>query len=148
MRQIYIPYYKWECFNNGMWKKVNDKKTESELLDKAVLFTGNHIVYGKAMGKAIVLWKYSMLNFLTNKSMNRKAYLGHCAVFVEKQIPEYIVRMAWKRLTDKQRELADLEAEKYIKEWELHYMKKSMIILKLGKKDATHKEYQTKLLLK
>ena len=29
-----------------------------------------------------------MLNFLTNKSMNRKAYLGHCAVFVEKQIPE------------------------------------------------------------
>jgi len=131
-----------------MWKKVNDKKTELELLNKAILFTGNHILYGEAMGKAIVLWKYSMLNFLTNKSMNRKAYLGHCAVFIEKQIPENIVRMAWKRLTNKQRELADLEAEKYIKEWELHYMKKSMITLKLGKTGVTHKEYQTKLQLK
>lgn len=148
MKQVYIPYYKWECFKSGMWNKVKNKKIEIELLDKAVLFTGNHILYGEAMRKSIGLWKYSMLNFLSNKSMNRKAYLGHCAVFVEKQIPEYIVRMAWKKLTKKQRELADLEAEKYIKEWELHYMKKSMITLKLGKKDVIQKGFQMKLQLK
>jgi hypothetical protein len=148
MKQVYVPYWKWECYNNGMWDKVNDKSLELNLLNKAIVFTGNHILYGKAMGKAIVLWKYSMLNFLTNKSMNRKAYLGHCAVFIEKQIPEYIVRMAWKRLTNKQRELADLEAEKYIKEWELQHMKKSMITLKIGKKDVIQKEYQTKLQFK
>tara|TARA_R110002012_G_scaffold43120_1_gene116764 strand:+ start:3682 stop:4077 length:396 start_codon:yes stop_codon:yes gene_type:complete len=131
-----------------MYKKVNNKKTELDLLNKAILFTGNHIIYGEAMKKAIVLWKHSMLNFLTNKSINRKAYLGHCAVFVEKQIPEYIVRMAWKSLTNKQRELANLEAEKYIKEWEMHYMKKSIITLKLGKTGVTQKEYQMRFPLK
>jgi len=148
MKQIYVPYWKWECFNSGMWDNVNNKYLEDKLLSEAIEFTGNHILYGRSMGKVVVSWKCSMLNFLSNKSMNRKAYLGHCAVFIEKQIPEYIVRMAWKQLTNKQRELANLEAEKYIKEWELHYMKKSMIILELGKKDATHKEYQMKLQLK
>lgn len=37
-----------------------------------------------------------MKNFLTNSSINRKAYLGHCAVFYKLQIPEYIVRISWK----------------------------------------------------
>ena len=145
MKQVYIPYWKWECFKCGMWDKVGDKISESEMIISATNFTGNHVIYGKAMQKAISSWKYSMLNFLTNKSINRKAYLGHCAVFIEKQIPEYIVRAAWKNLTDRQRLLANMEAEKYIKEWENNYMKKSMNTLVFGKKGATAKGYQMKL---
>lgn len=130
-----------------MWSKV-DKQTEIELLKKAIEFTGDHILYGSAMKEVAFKWKNSMINFLTNKSINRRAYLGHCAVYYKLQIPEYIVRKAWKELTEKQRILADNVAEQTIKEWELWYIRKSMNILRNGKKNAIKTEYQMKLQLK
>lgn len=131
-----------------MWSKVKSKEEENELLKKAIDFTGDHILYGKAMREVVWVWKNSMLNFLTNKSINRRAYLGHCAVYYKLQIPEYIVRMAWKKLTNEQRRLADLQAENTIKEWEKQYTIKSMNTLKSGSENVTKKGFQTKLQLK
>lgn len=127
-----------------MWSKV-DKKTEIAMLTKAIEFTGNHILYGRAMIDVSKKWTYSMLNFLTNKSANRKAYLGHCAVFYKLQIPEYIVRTAWKELTDEQRRLANLQAENTINYWELCHMKRLSDTLENGREDVTKMGYQMKL---
>ena len=118
------------------------------MLKKAIEFTGNHILYGQAMGKVIYSWNNTMKNHLTNISMNRRAFLGHCAVCYELQIPEYLVRNAWKYLDDEQRRLADLQAEKHIKDWELWYMKELKNTLNYGKNGATKMGFQTKLLLK
>jgi len=144
MKQVYKPYWKWECYKNGMWNKV-DKITEKEMLEAAIKFTGNHILYGEQMRKVIYKWSNTIENHLTNKSINRRAFLGHCAVYYKLQIPEYIVRSAWKQLTDKQRILADNEAEKTIKEWELWYMRKLINISMNGKNAVTQMEYQMKL---
>lgn len=130
-----------------MWNKVN-KKVEDEMLSKAILFTGNHILYGKAMDDVAFKWKHTMLNNLTNKSINRRAFLGHCAVCYALQIPEYLVRQAWKSLTNKQRNLADEVAEKTIKKWELWYINESQSISKFGKKDVIKKGYQMRLQFK
>ena len=146
MIQVYKPYWKWECYNNGMWNKVN-KKTESIMLETAIEFTGNHILYGKSMNDVVFKWNNTIENHLTNKSINRRAFLGHCAVFYKHQIPEYIVRMAWKELNNEQRRLADLEAERTIKEWEIWYMIKLEGISKCGKKDAIKKDFQMRLQL-
>lgn len=146
MKQVYIKYWKWECYKSGMWSKV-DKKTESKMLDLSIKFTGNHILYGEAMSEVIYVWKNTMINHLTNTSINRRAFLGHCAVFYKLQIPEYIVRIAWKSLTDKQRQLADYQAELNIKKWELWYTNGLENTLMSGKKDVIVKEYQTKLQL-
>ena len=127
-----------------MWLKSDN---ESELLKKAIEFTGNHILYGNAMNDVIYKWHHTMENHLTNLSINRRAFLGHCAVFYRLQIPEYIVRKAWKELNNKQRDLADNQAEKFIKEWELWYTKKLMITSRRGKIDVIKKGYQMKLLL-
>lgn len=129
-----------------MWLRVN-KVTEEIYLKAAIEFTSNHTIYGKAMGEVAYLWKNTMENHLTNMLINRKAFIGHCAVFYKLQIPEYIVRMAWKSLTDRQRYLANYAAEQTIKEWELWYMKKLQNTSIHGKKDVTQKEYQTKLQL-
>ena len=146
MKQVYIKYSKWECYKNGMWSKVS-KSVEDEMLKSAIEFTSDHILYGNAMNEVIYKWDNTMVNHLTNKSINRRAFLGHCAVYYKIQIPEYIVRKAWKFLTDEQRILADNEAEKAIKNWEIWYTRKLENTLKLGKKDVTTKEYQMKLLL-
>jgi hypothetical protein len=127
-----------------MWNKV-DKQTELIMLKKAIIFTGNYVDYEKSMNDVVFKWKNTMLNNLSNLSINRKAFLGHCAVFYKMQIPEYIVREAWKMLTDEQRIKANISAENTIKKWELWYMNESKSILKHGKKDAIKTGYQTKL---
>ncbi len=127
-----------------MWNKV-DKSAESTMLETAIKFTGNHILYGNSMRDVAFKWSNTMENHLTNKSINRRAFLGQCAVFYKHQIPEYIVRKAWKELSDEQRRLADLEAEKTIKEWEIWYMRKLEGTLKCGKNDAIKTGFQTRL---
>lgn len=124
MKQIYHPYYKWECFKNGMWRKES-KQYEQNMIQEIIDFTGNHILYGDAMFQVIRSWKYSMENFLTNKSINRRAYVGHAACCYEKKYPEYLVREAWGTLTNNQRSLANQRADAAILHWENHIHKKN-----------------------
>ena len=141
MKQIYHHYQLWECYKNGMWISSNcDIK-----LKQAIEFTSDHIIYGNAMFEVINNWKYSCENFLSNKSINRKAYLGHCAVSFKLNIPECITRKAWKYLTKEQQDLANNEALINILKWE--QKKELESISQIGRKNATNKEYQTKLLL-
>lgn len=144
MKQVYLPYWKWECYKSGMWNKVSSAQ-EHEMLKLAIEFTGNHILYGKAMKDVVFKWNNTMENHLTNVSINRKAFLGQCAVFFKYQIPEYIVRKAWKSLTIKQQILADNVAQQTIKEWELWYKRKLTNTLSCGKKDVIKMEYQMRL---
>jgi hypothetical protein len=141
INQVYIPYYKWEDYKNGMWNRNVDN--ENDLLKKAIYFTGDHKKYGESMNIVVKLWVNTMANSLTNPSINHKAFVGHCAVSYQLSIPEYITRKAWKYLNQKQRDLADWEAEKAIRKWRVLYLN----TLKLGKKDVI-KNYQMKLQLK
>jgi hypothetical protein len=144
LKRLYHPYYKWECYKNGMWDKLT-KKDELILLPKAISFTSNHVFYGNAMNEVLLQWTYSMENFLSNVNINRKAYIGHAAVSYRLKIPEYITRLAWKELTDKQRLLANKEAEKAIKTWEQN--QKLNNTLKTGKENAITMDCQMRLQL-
>lgn len=113
MIRIYIPYWEWEDWINGMWSVGDESR-----LQEAIKFTSDHILYGNAMMEVISAWPRTMLNSLTNTSINRRAFLGHCAVCYKLGIQESITRAAWKFLTDQQRVAADDEATKHIKEYE------------------------------
>lgn len=147
MRQSYRPYWTWEDWLNGMWNKLPINQ-EEKMLIKALDFTSDHVKYGLAMSEVIEKWTNTMLNSLSNRSINRRAFLGHCAVSYKIQCPEYITRRAWKLLTNEQRELADLEAEKRIKEWEKTYINALMTMSENGKKDVTRTVFQMSLQLK
>lgn len=123
MKQIYHPYYKWECFKNGMWRRET-KVYESENIDSIINFTGNHVLYGNAMIEMVKTWKYSPENFLTNKSINRRAYTGHAACCYLHKWPEYLVRIAWAKLTDEQRFLANNQADIAIRQFEIQSKEK------------------------
>jgi len=122
--RVYYPYWDWECYKAGMWRKVNRIEYDT-MLKKAISFTGNHKAYGKAMRTVISAWPNTMQHHLTNSSINRKAFIGHCAVSYKLDIPEYIVRAAWKHLTEDQRRLANIQAEKAYKIWLHEYKAKS-----------------------
>jgi len=126
IKQIFIPYYEWEDYINGMWNNGNDNQ-----LKDAVIFTSNYIEYGNAMAEVIKAWPKTMLNSLTNLSINRKAFLGHCAVSYKLNIPESITRQAWGLLTNEQRFKANEIAQKHINNYDYEY-KKSIIKLHKG----------------
>lgn len=132
MKRIYHHYEKWEDWQNGMWRKVSATE-EKKHLETAISFTGDHVKYGNAMKEVIKEWNFTMQNSLTNTSINRKAFLGHCAVQYKINCPEYITRLAWKHLTDEQRFLADKVAQETIDNWiENHETKNSIIHRNMG----------------
>lgn len=118
MKQQYIHYLEWEDFHAGMWGRSDDEEGD---LHAAIQFTGDAERYGEAMRQVIKAWPRTMLHNLTNPSMNKRAFLGHCAVCYAIQIPEYIVRRAWKELTDEQRTAADAVAQQTIDQWKKEY---------------------------
>lgn len=131
--RIYKTYDKWEDWINGMWRTVS-KEEYSSYLKLAVEFTSDHVKYGEAMGLVIKKWENTMLHNLTNTSMNKRAFLGHCACCFSFNCPEYIVRDAWRLLTEKQRVDADAIAQKHIDNWINEYKTNSTGLRKdLGK---------------
>lgn len=98
-----------------MWGKV---KNRGLYLDWAIKFTGDADEYGSWMKKVVKTWRYSCEHNLSNKTQNRRAWLGHAACALAFDCPEDIVREAWKHLTQEQRDAADAVAEETIKEWE------------------------------
>lgn len=117
MNRVFVHYEKWECYKNGMWRKVSLSE-EDDFLIKATNFTGDHNLYGNAMMRVINEWPLSCSHHLSDLSINRRAYIGHAACSLEINCPEYITRMAWHLLNDNQRILANKMADLAILKWE------------------------------
>lgn len=130
IKQVWIPYWEWEDYKAGMWRKIENEEEERKLIRKAYYFTRVWQKYGRAMKKVVKAWPKTMINSLTNHSVNQRAFVGHCAVQYQLNIPEYITRIAWKQLTDKQREDADAIAQKVIDKWKKEYAKQNRKIHK------------------
>ena len=77
------------------------------------------------MRKVIMDWPRTMENSLTNMAINQRAFVGHCACCYDFNCPEYITRMAWKHLTERQRIEADAIAQKHINNWRRTYENKN-----------------------
>lgn len=117
MKRIYHPYWLWEDYKNGMWRKET-KENENTLLYKAIDFTGNDIEYGDYMLKVLNEWPYVCEHNLSNISINRQAWIGHAACCLAINCPEYITRKAWGYLTEKQQYNANKKADYAIMIWE------------------------------
>jgi len=130
MKQIYHHYLKWECYKNGMWRRTTKEEIDQHL-QSAIVFTGSHEMYGNAMTNVCNNWKYSIDHHLSDKNINRKAYIGHAACNFEHGWSEGLVRMAWWHLTDEQRELANLQALRAIECYEENRKSFGIIQLKL-----------------
>lgn len=127
IKQQYIPYWEWEDYINGMWSNNDEHR-----LQEAIEFTGDHIKYGNAMKEVIEAWPRTMLNSLTNTSINKRAFLGHCAVCYKLGICESTTRAAWKELTDQQRYDADKVAQETINNW-LHDYRNKQVYKNVGR---------------
>lgn len=110
----------WEEIEFGMWSDVYDPVS---YLAKAISFTSDHDLYGSYMIRVVNEWPISCENALTDRNLNRRAWIGHAACALAMGCPEDITRKAWGYLTSEQQEMANRQADGAIKLWEFNYRK-------------------------
>ena len=115
---IHHPFWLWEEVQHNMWGSVESR---GRWLDRAIAFTGDHLLYGSWMFRVADAWKYSCEHHLTKLETNRKPWIGHAAVALAMQCPEDIVREAWGHLTQAQQDAANAQAQAAIEYWEQRY---------------------------
>jgi hypothetical protein len=120
IKRIYHHHEKWEEVEAGMWA-ATPSQFRKMLVDNAVDFTGDHVLYGSYMLKVIKLWPYSCEHNLTAISTNRRAWVGHAACCMAIGVAEDVTREAWHYLTKKQQDLANGQATIAIKQWEINH---------------------------
>ena len=118
--RVWHDIARWEEIDAGMWSDVDDPSLH---LRKAIVFTGDHELYGSYMQRVIKEWPISCENALTDYNLNRRAWVGHAACAMALGCPEDITRKAWGYLTDEQQEMANRQADGAIKAWEFNYRK-------------------------
>jgi|TARA_Y100000034_G_scaffold133644_1_gene199709 vacuolar-type H+-ATPase catalytic subunit A/Vma1 len=117
MKRIFHPYYLWEDWKAGMFKKkINEN--EEKLSKQARELLSNENEFFKVAYKVIKEWKYSSEHNLTNKSRNRQAWLGQASCCYKLGVPEYITKYGWRLLDLGQQNKANKIADKVIKIWE------------------------------
>lgn len=103
-----------------MWQKISDDDRPL-MLQRAIAFTGDAELYGLWMIKVLDEWPISCEQNLSDRSMNRRAWIGHAASYLAIQSPEDVTREAWWQLSDAQRDAANAKADLAIKAWEEKY---------------------------
>lgn len=138
MKQIYHPWWKWECFKNGFYNNIPTNGLSHE--DCALIYKGflsDLELFEFYLNKVLNEWIYSCEHFLSNPSINKIAWLGQASLCLSNGIPSRY-RYGYKYLNKDQQINADLLAERYYKKWKEKYL----IILKNGEKRDTQKIYQ------
>ncbi len=114
--RIFHTYDKWECFKAGFYETTKEGMTEHECEQEYYNLLTNLELFESTLQKVITEWKFSCEHYLTNKSMNRIAWLGQAALCYTKGIPSTF-RGGFHILSDSQKDAANKMALKYLNQW-------------------------------
>jgi len=114
--RIFHTYEKWECHKAGFYKSVHDKLSHTECENEFIRILSDTELFEDLLKKIIVEWKYSCEHYLTNKAMNRIAWLGQAAVCYYSGVPARY-SSAWFDIPEELRIKANEVALKYLNIW-------------------------------
>jgi ParB-like chromosome segregation protein Spo0J/Txe/YoeB family toxin of Txe-Axe toxin-antitoxin module len=115
--RIFHTYDKWECHKAGFYNTTVDGMTKETAQEKYKFFLSDTKRFKKALKRVITEWKHSCEHYLTNKAMNRIAWLGQAAACIEMGIPAEFGRSRFYLMTKEQQEEADKTALIYLNKW-------------------------------
>jgi len=114
--RIFHTYDKWECHKAGFYESRKAGFTDEQAKQAYVNVLTDSELFAAILGKLIVEWKYSCEHYLTNRSMNRIAWLGQAAVCYQTGVPSKYAG-AWFDLTKDQQDEANSVALRYLNIW-------------------------------
>lgn len=116
--RIFHTYEKWECHKAGFYATKKEGWTNEQCEEEFKRILSDQKLFGKILNKVIHEWKFSCEHYLTNKSMNRIAWLGQAAVCYESGVPSKYSG-AWFDMDESIREEANITALTYLNKWSL-----------------------------
>jgi len=114
--RIYHPYDKWESIDYGFFDLNHPTMSKKQCEHKYKLLLTDLELFGDAMESVINEWKYACEHNLTNRSMNRIAWLGQAALAYKYNIPS-IYCSGFNLLLDEEQYQANVLALEYLNKW-------------------------------
>lgn len=85
--RIFHTYDKWECHKYGFYASTVEGKTSDQLQHEYAEFLKDEDAFKDALDRVTSEWVHSCEHYLTNKAMNRIAWLGQASVCLALGIP-------------------------------------------------------------
>lgn len=114
--RIYHTYDKWECYQAGFYASKKEGMTKQEYEIAYADFLRDSNKFAQTLEKVLSEWKYSCEHYLTNRSMNRIAWLGQAAMCYATGVPS-IFCSGFNLLTEDEQMKANLVALEYLNKW-------------------------------
>lgn len=115
--RVFHTYDKWECHKAGFYNtKPPDGMTKDECIEAYRGFLADLDTFEEGLKLVIAEWKHSCEHYLTNKAMNRIAWLGQAAMCRMTGVSSEF-RGGFSMLTEEQQQAANELALVYLNKW-------------------------------
>jgi len=114
--RIFHTFEKWECYKSGFFATKKEGMTKEQCEVSYCDFLKDSEAFEEALNKVITKWKYSCEHYLTNKAMNRIAWLGQASMCYATGVPSKYCA-GFNLLTPLEQEIANNLALKYLNKW-------------------------------
>jgi ParB-like chromosome segregation protein Spo0J len=118
--RIFHTFDKWECHKAGFYASTKEGMTAEQCEQAYADYLSNLEEFAKGLDGVINNWICSCEHYLTNKAMNRIAWLGQAAMCYSTGVPSKYCA-GFNRLTNEQQELANNLALEYLNKWNGKY---------------------------
>lgn len=117
MKQVFSHYENWEDYKSGMFS-VSDIADKDIKVIGAINLLSSPAEFYSVCSRLVKEWSIASGVNLTNKTQNRRAWLGAAACMFKHNTPEYLTRVAWNLLNRNVQDRANEIADKVIFEFE------------------------------
>lgn len=114
--RIFHTFEKWECHKAGFYASRKEGMTFEECEQAYADFLRNEQRFRSALESVTTEWKYSCEHYLTNRAMNRIAWLGQAAMCYATGIPS-VFCSGFNRLSEDEQKFANGIAHEYLNKW-------------------------------
>jgi len=114
--RIFHTFEKWECHKAGFYAGKKDGLTAEQCETAYRDFLSDDDKFKDGLRGVLGNWKHSCEHYLTNKSMNRIAWLGQAAMCYSTGVPSKFCA-GFNLLTPQQQDRANEIALEYLNEW-------------------------------
>lgn len=112
------PFYEWECFKSGMYKTYSETDNYDYYFNNSIELLSNQELFFEVGICVLNEWNISCNNFLSNKNINKIAFIGQACCCFKFGCPEIIVKDAWKTIDKNTQKEANKTAYKILKTYE------------------------------
>jgi ParB-like chromosome segregation protein Spo0J len=114
--RIFHTYDKWECHKAGFYASKKEGMTSEQCKQSYADFLSDDLLFRQYLLIVITEWKHSCEHYLSNKSMNRIAWLGQAAMCAYNGVPS-IFCSGFNLLSEQEKNIANHTALEFLNMW-------------------------------